>query len=427
MSTAVTAPRPEATGREFVALITASMALSALAIDTVLPAFGEIRAEFAMPTDSTRVSMLLTAFFIGMALGPWLYGPASDRFGRRTPLFAGLALYAVAGVAAAVAPNWQTMVIARFVWGLGAAGPRTLAVAMVRDRTSGDEMARLMSMVMAVFLLVPIFAPGIGALLMLMLPWRTVFWFPAVVALALAVWARRLPETLPADRRRPFTWRAVALAGREVTRHGSVMAYTLAIAFVFATMTTYLTMSELIIDDVYDRREWFPVFFGVIAVFFALSSLNNARLVQRIGLVRLIRRMSGFGVLIAGILVIVSIAGDGRPPLVLFTVLLMIGLPAAQGLAPNCNAAAMTPLPHVAGTASSLITTITTAGGAVLGGMASARYDGSVTAFAEAMLVFMLIAMAMVYLGSRARPTPPIQADRAGADAFAGGSGTSSA
>ena len=144
-----------ATGREFILLVTALMATTAVGIDLMLPAFPEIRQQFGM---------------------------ASDRFGRRIPLFAGLALYAVSAATAALAPSWQLIVIARFVWGVGAAGPRSLSVAMIRDRYDGDAMARLMSMIMAVFLLVPIVAPGVGAGLIAVLTWRAVFWFPAVVA-----------------------------------------------------------------------------------------------------------------------------------------------------------------------------------------------------------------------------------------------------
>ncbi len=185
------------------------MATMAVGIDLMLPAFPEMREEFGMAPDSTQVAWVVTAYFLGMAVGPWLYGPASDRYGRRVPLFAGVTLYAAAAVLAAVSPSWTMIVVARFLWGLGAGGPRALCTAMIRDRYDGDDMARLMSTMMAVFLLVPIAAPTVGAGLIAVLPWRVVFWFPAVIALGLLAWAwRRLPETLPHDRRRPFTWSA---------------------------------------------------------------------------------------------------------------------------------------------------------------------------------------------------------------------------
>jgi len=384
--------------REFIILVIALMACGALAIDTILPAFADVRAEFGMPADSTRVGWLVTAFFLGLAVGPWLYGPASDRFGRRRPLQAGLVLYVLSAVVAALATSWTVMVAARFVWGLGAAGPRSLSVAMVRDRYSGDAMARLMSVIMAVFLLVPILAPAVGAGLIAVLPWRAVYWLPAVVAIALLVWTRRLPETLTPERRRPFTVAAVGTACREVVSNRQTRAFTVAMTFLFGVMTTYLAGSEIVVGEVFGYGEWFPVFFGVIAVLLAISSLNNARLVQRIGLTRLVRRMSQVGVLTAWILVAVSLSAGGRPNFWLFTIALAGVIPVAQGLVPNCNTAAMQPLPHVAGTASAVIGTITTAGGALLGGLATSSFDGTVRPFALAIAIFTSIASALILL-----------------------------
>ena len=400
---ALLASRPRssvAEGREFILLVTAMMTTTALGIDLMLPAFPEIRAEFGMPADSTQVTWIVTAYFLGMAVGPWLYGPASDRYGRRVPLFAGLALYAASSLTAALAPSWGLVVASRFVWGLGAAGPRSLSVAMIRDRFEGDAMARLMSTIMAVFLLVPIVAPGVGAGLIAVLPWRSVFWFPAVVAGLLMLWARRLPETLPADRRRPFTWRSVAEAGREVVTHRQTMTLTIAMTFVFGMMTTYLSGSEVILEDVYGYGAWFPLFFGAVAVLLALNSLNNARLVDHLGVVRLVRRLAVIGVGAAAVLTLIAFTNGGVPDFWLFAIALSLLLPVAQGLTPNSNTIAMSPLPHVAGTASAIITTVTAAGGAVLGSVASNAFDGTVRPFAVHLLVYVTLAAALIMWGT---------------------------
>ena len=397
------ATKGEATGREFILLVTALMATTALGIDLMLPAFSDMRTEFAMSPDSTQVTWIVTAYFLGMAVGPWLYGPASDRFGRRTPLLAGLALYAAAAVTAALAPSWPLIVVARFVWGVGASGPRTLSVAMIRDRYEGDAMARLMSMVMAIFLLVPIMAPGMGAGLIALLPWRAVFWFPALVAVLLMVWARRLPETLPVDRRRPFTWKAVGQAGREVVTHRQTMALTIAMTFLFGVMSIFLGSSEVIVEEVYDYGAWFPLFFGVIAVFLAINSLNNARLVGRLGVVRLVRLQAAIGVAVASVFVGVSFLHGGRPSFWLFTIMLCVLLPLVQGLSPNSNTLAMGPVPHVAGTASSIIATITSAGGALLGAVGSGAFDGTVRPFAIYILGYVILAAGLILWGTPRR------------------------
>ena len=393
-------PKGVASGREFILLVTALMATTALGIDLMLPAFPEIRQQFGMPADSTQVTWIVTAYFLGMAAGPWLYGPASDRFGRRVPLLAGLTLYAVSATTAALAPSWELIVIARFIWGVGAAGPRSLSVAMIRDRYEGDAMARLMSMIMAVFLMVPIVAPGVGAGLIAVLPWRAVFWFPALMAVVLMVWSRRLPETLPPDRRRPFTWRAVGQAGREVVTHRQTMALTIAMTFLFAIMTTYLAGSEVILEDVYGYGVWFPLFFGAIAVLLAINSLNNARLVGRLGVTRLVRVQAVVGLATGAALTVIAFTNGGRPNFWLFMLALCFVLPTVQGLSPNSNSLAMSPVPHVAGTASSIIATVTAAGGALLGGLASNAFDGTVRPFAVYILVYIALAAAFILWGT---------------------------
>ena len=400
--------RGVATGREFILLVTALMATTALGIDLMLPAFPEIRQQFGMAADSTQVSWIVTAYFLGMAAGPWLYGPASDRFGRRIPLYAGLTLYAVSAATAALAPTWQLIVISRFVWGLGAAGPRALSVAMIRDRYEGDAMARLMSMIMAVFLMVPIVAPGVGAGLIAFLPWRAVFWFPAFAAVGLMFWARRLPETLTVERRRPFTWSAVGQAAREVVSHRQTMALTLSMTFLFALMASYLAGSEVILEDVYGYGAWFPLFFGAIAVLLAINSLNNAWLIGRVGVVRLVRITCVLGVGAALVLTAIAFTGNGRPNFWIFTIALCAVIPLAQGLSPNSNTIAMTPLPHVAGTAAAIIATVTAAGGALLGGLASDSFDGTVRPFAVYVLIFMSLAAICTLwgtAGSKKRPS----------------------
>jgi DHA1 family bicyclomycin/chloramphenicol resistance-like MFS transporter len=395
------AGRATAGPREFIALVTASMAMGAMAIDIMLPAFPDMRAEYGMAADSPRVGWIVTAFFLGLAVGPWLYGPASDRFGRRPLLLGGLVLYVAAGIAAVFAPSFGWVIAARFVWGLGAAAPRSLSLAMIRDRHEGDAMARLMSMIMAVFLLVPIIAPGLGAGLNAIAPWRIVFWVPVVAALGLIVWGwRRLPETLPAERRRPFTFTALGQAVRAVATNRQTVCFTVAITFLFGVMTTYLAGSELIVEDVYDRGAWFPLFFGAIAVLLALSSLNNARLVRRLGVVALVRRMAVIGVVMAAVLAVVALTADGHPNFWVFSVALALVVPVAQGLVPNCNTAAMAPMPHVAGTASAVIGTVTTAGGALLGGAVSGAFDGTTRPIAVGIFVCITVAAGMILLAT---------------------------
>lgn len=377
------------------------MASAALSIDLMLPAFPDMRNEFGMAPDSTQVSWIITSYFLGLAVGPWLYGPASDRFGRRAPLFAGLTLFIIGALLASVAPSWGWVIAARFIWGLGTAAPRALSTAMIRDRYEGSVMAQLMSRMVAVFLLVPILAPSIGAGLIKIAPWRIVFWVPAGCALLLMVWSRRLPETLALDKRRPFTWSAVGEAGKEVLTHRATLSFIVATTFLFAVMTTYLSGSEVIVEDVYGYGSWFPLIFGLLAVLLAINSLNNARIVRRMGIDKLVRQSALVGVGTSLLLLIISLTNNGRPNFWLFFVALALVIPIAQGLVPNTNTAAMMPVPHIAGTASSIIATITTAGAALLGNLATSQFDGTVRPMAAIIFVFISIATVGIFVGTR--------------------------
>lgn len=374
--------------REFLLLISVLSATTAVGIDLVLPAFPDIRRAFSMDPASSKVAWTITAYFLGLAFGPWLYGPASDRYGRKALLNAGLVLYGAAAVFGALSPSWSLVVIARFLWGLGAAGPRALSMAMVRDRYEGTAMARLMSISMAVFLVVPILAPSLGAALIAVLPWRVVFWVPAIMAAGLMLWCRRLPETLEHTNRQPFTWSAVARAGKEVVSHRQTFGLIVAMTFMFGVMNAYLAGTEVILDDVYGYGKWFPLYFGGIAVLFAVMSLLNARVVGKLGTVRLVRGQVTVGVITMALLLAVGQVSGGRPNFWLFTAALCLSIPMAQSLIPTSNTLAMEPVPHVAGTASSIIGTITFGGGALLGNVITSAFNGTVRPFSTLAAIF---------------------------------------
>ena len=399
-TTTVNTGRKTAGNKEFIAMVTAFMAMGALAIDIMLPAFPDMRREFGMSPDSTDVGWIVTAFFLGVAIGPWLYGPASDRFGRKKPLMIGTVLYIVCALVSCLAPSWGWIKVSRFVWGLAAGAPRAIATAMIRDRYEGDTMARLMSTIMAVFLLVPILAPGFGALLLLVFPWRSVFVCPAILATLLLIWARRLPETLAVERRRPFTWKSVGQAAREVVTHRQTVTFTLAVMFLFSVLTAYLAGSEVIVEDVYGYGPWFPVIFGCVAFAFSMNALNNARLVRNHGNIPLIRRLLALAMASAGFFLAIAWFSDGSPAFWLYMLAILLVVPIAQGLGPLCNTAAMSPVAHIAGTASSVMATVTTAGGALLGGLASDRFDGTIRPLATWFFLCIVIAAGLVVVGT---------------------------
>ena len=242
---------------ELLALISAIMALTAVAIDLMLPAFDDIRKTFDLADGSADTSKIVTVFFLGLAVAQIFYGPLADRFGRKPILYVGVAVYILGATGSALAPTFELLLLSRFVWGVGAAGTRVVAMAIVRDRFEGDAMAKAMSQIMAVFMLVPILAPALGSVIITFVPWRGLFWFCVVWALMVLLWSFRLKETLDPANRRPLNPVATVRGFIQVTRTPVTAGYTISSVFLQAVFTAYLASSEVIISDIFDRRDQF--------------------------------------------------------------------------------------------------------------------------------------------------------------------------
>jgi MFS transporter, DHA1 family, multidrug resistance protein len=373
-----------------------SMAASAISIDLILPAFKEIRVDLGMAPGSAATAGLITAIFLGMAFGPIPFGLLADRYGRRWVLLASCGLYIGGALTAAAVPTLRLMLIARFAWGLGAAGLRVVAVATIRDRFMGAEMAKEMAFAMTVFMVVPVLAPVLGAALIKVMPWRGTFVVCATFGAAIGLWSLRLPETLHADDRQPLHLRQVWIAAAAMARSRAALLYTLASIALFGAFASYLATSERILDEVFHRHSWFPFVFAGTAVLMGVGSMTVGRNVQRIGLDRLIHvaLWAYTGVSVA--MFIVSFAADGHPSFWLFVTLLALVLVGHNVLLPNLNAATMVPVGHVAGTAAAVYATITTAAGALVGSRLDHAFDGTVNPFSLAFAVAGIIALVMV-------------------------------
>jgi DHA1 family bicyclomycin/chloramphenicol resistance-like MFS transporter len=387
-------------------MLSAVMALMAMAIDLMLSAFDEMRVTFGLDPTSNEVAGVVTVFFMGLAVAQLFFGPITDRFGRKSVLYASVAVYILGAVGSALAPTLPLLLVARFVWGIGAAGARVVATAVARDLFEGVEMARAMSQIMAVFVLVPVIAPTVGAGIVAVLPWRAVFWACAIWAIAMAAWTRRLPESLPPERRRRLDRSDIASAYAEFARTRSTLWFSIASVFLQSVFTMYLASAELIVSEIFGRRSAFPMVFGVIAIGFGVAALVNGRVVGRFGVRPVMNTM--LVSLIAGsvLLVAVTLASGGTPTFWVFMPLLGLLLAQFMFLMPNMNAEALEPVPHIAGTASSLSGGLRMAGGAVLGGVVASRIDQSLTPFAFAFLVFVALAAASTAVATRStRPT----------------------
>jgi len=386
---------------EFIALAAALMSLNALAIDIMLPGLQEIGASLGVAVENDR-QYVLSAYLLGFGLAQLVYGPLSDRFGRRGPLLVGLAIYILAALSAALAPTFTTLLTLRFIQGLGAAATRVIAVSVIRDRFGGRAMAEIMSLVFMVFMVVPVIAPGIGQVVMLFFDWHVIFIFMGLLALLVAIWtAVRLPETLALENRRPLTLSSLWTAFSIVMTNRISLFYTLATAVVFGALFGFINSAQQVYVGIYDLGVWFPVLFAAVAGMMAVSSFLNSRLVGRFGMRRLSHgALVGF-FLVTSLFFGLSLIGPMRLPL--FMLLFTTAMLQFGWIGSNFNSIAMEPLGHVAGMASSVQGFITTVGGAVIGAAIGQAFDGTVTPLAAGFCGVSLIGLILVLIAERGR------------------------
>ncbi|MGB0111618.1 MAG: multidrug effflux MFS transporter [Ilumatobacteraceae bacterium] len=395
----------------FTMVMSLAMAMTALAIDSMLPAFDPIRDQLGLAPDATDVAVLVTAFIIGLGLGQLPAGLLADRFGRRPVLWGGVVIYILGAIGTALAPTLATMALARFVWGLGAAGPRVAVTAMIRDAFEGEEMARQMSNIMAIFLLVPMVAPSAGAAMVALGSWRYSVWMCAAVGLVVFALSMRLPATLPPDQRRSLSAREITGSWKIVLTTPGTIGFMAAITFANSVFLSYLASSENLFDTVFGLDTWFPVIFGAMAIGLAIGAITNGRIVRRFGLERMLAGTSGAFVGASVVMLGVSLATDGLPPFVLFAPLMLLALMAVQVTTINANTAAMVPLGHVAGSGAALLGMVPMVVGSVIGSLIDRQFDGTVTPLSvafvvAAILTFVSIRLASSRSGPRAVPVP---------------------
>jgi DHA1 family bicyclomycin/chloramphenicol resistance-like MFS transporter len=269
---------------EFVAMQAMLIAIVAFSIDAMLPVLPEIGADLSSDAVN-KIQLVVTSFILGLGVGTLFAGPLSDTFGRKPVMFCGLAVYVLAALAGALASSIEWLLFARFVQGLGAAGPRAVNVAIIRDLYKGRAMARVMSFVMTVFVLVPAIAPSFGAVLAAFAGWRSLFVSFMVFGLISGAWIMlRQPETLLVENRRPFTARRLWGGLKEVLGSRLVLTYIAVMSLAYGQMFAWLSSAPQIFADVYDRAGSFPLWFAAIALFAGLASIMNANLVMRLGM-----------------------------------------------------------------------------------------------------------------------------------------------
>jgi DHA1 family bicyclomycin/chloramphenicol resistance-like MFS transporter len=391
---------------EFVLLAATLMALNAVAIDIMLPALPEIATSLGAIGDNQQ-QLVITYYLVGFGLSQLFYGPLSDAIGRRNTAFIGILIFFVPVALASFVTDFNSLLALRLVQGLGAGASRVIAFAVVRDVFEGKKLAKTMSLIVMVFMAMPIIAPSLGQLLILFLPWQSVFAFMAIMAVVALVWVfLRLPETLSIENTRAFRPKIILEGFRIVFTTPSSLLFGWAQALLLGAIIGFLGTSPQIYLEIYDLGAIYPLMIALTASNMAVASFINSRLVDKFSVEKVALAASATFALLGAVWLMFSLT-MGVLPLWLL-VLLHQPLNFCFGLAGvNQNTMAMVPMKRVAGTAASVLGFISSAGGAVVGAIIGSFYNDTVAPIAAGFMVVGILSCMASMWGAKLQPAMP--------------------
>ena len=385
---------------EFIIMIASMMAISALSIDTMLPAFPLMTRDFGLTGEqANHIQWVVYAYMLGFSFAQLIYGSLADYYGRKPVVRLGLAIYAVATIGAALAPSFYFLLAMRVLQGVGIAAMRVLSTTLVRDVFSGYAMSQVMSMIMMVFIIVPVIAPSFGQLLLFRFDWHSIFWALLVYALILGVWfSKRMPETLKPEFRRRISWQNMWDSLKQCVQNRSTLGYSTCVGLMQGVLMAYIGSSEQIFQgDMYALGEHFPLMFGGIAMSMGVASFTNSRWVSRFGMRRMAHSALWLFIATTTVMTLLAWGFHGKPPLWLFAPILACSLFCFSLMMPNFNTIAMEPMQAIAGAASSWIGFFTSLTGAIIGSQIGQAFDGTVLPLSLGYWVIGLAVLLVVY------------------------------
>jgi DHA1 family bicyclomycin/chloramphenicol resistance-like MFS transporter len=385
---------------EFVALSACTMTLTALGIDIMLPAFGELREHFGLGPESTAPAQIIAFFFMGQ-VAQIVFGILSDRFGRLAVLRVGFPLYIVSGIAAAFAPGLELMLAARFVAGMGASAVFMTTIAGVRDRFVGDQMARVMSLVFTIFLFTPVIAPFLGLAILSVSSWQMVFLTPPLFAVVVFFWSLRLEESLPDHQRISLDWITIGQSIRKVISNPTFLRYTGITTLLFTALSSYVASSEHIVGEIYGRPELFAWIFAGIGLTMSLCTFVNSHLSSRYGARIVIRWLLIIYTVIGGHLLLFTFISNDPPDMLLFFIGVALLMAINLAIEPNSSALALEPMGNTAGIASAVYGTSFFFIGACLGSVISHFMVNGVLPLVSGFFAIGLITLLLVFSDQR--------------------------
>jgi len=383
--------------REYIFLMSAVVAVNALAIDSMLPALSFMSDYFGVQ-DSNDRQFIITSIFIGYSIGVMIFGVASDSFGRKRPVYIGFVIFIIGTLITIFATSFNMLLLGRILQGLGAAGPQVIPTAITRDSYKGREMAEIMSLIMVVFLLVPAIAPLMGQLVLLAWNWQGIFVVLGVYAILTLIWfAIRQPETLPPEHRVPFSFSQIVSSVYKVLKNNRAMKYTIAEGLVFAGIVSYVSTAQQIFQDHFGLGEQFPLYFGPLALVMMVSSFLNAHFVNQFGMRRLVYTGATVLCVVSSIYLIIVLINNQVVPLWSFMIYASIAYFFLGILYGNLHSMAMEQVGDVAGVAASVVGSVSTLIATIIAAFVGSFYNDAITPI---VLAFVVLMIPVIYIAS---------------------------
>lgn len=362
---------------EFVSLMALYVALMAVSIDMILPALSLIGKEFGI-IEENKTQYVIGILFLGFALGQMIYGPIADSFGRKFTIYIGLVVLILGDIMSITATSFNILLIGRFLQGFGAASPRITSIAIIRDLYEGREMARVMSFIMVIFIVIPVLAPAVGQILLLISGWRIMFVIFLIAALIATIWTYfRLPETLKSEDIRPFKMSEIWHDFSEVLSNKITIGHTICSGLVFGALIGYVTSARQIFQDYFGLGKLFPLYFAIVALSFGASSAVNSMIVRRYGMKLICHHALIAMITIALLFIVVAHFQFGQILLWEFMIFILITFFGVGLLFGNLSALAMEPMGHIAGIASAVVGSVSTGISAIVGTLIGQFYNNS--------------------------------------------------
>jgi len=389
--------QPHTLGRiEFVILMAFISSITALSIDSILPALGLIAVDFQL-LDAKETQLIIVTLFFGMAFGQFIYGPMAYSIGRKLSIYIGIGLFLIGSLFSIFANDLDTMLFGRFLQGLGAASPRIVTMAIVRDSYKGAKMASIMSLMMTIFIIIPIIAPALGALILHFSHWRMIYVATAIFSFIVLIWfALRQEETLKPEFKQAFSFKSILSNTIEVLKYKTVVIYSIISGLIFGGFLAYLSSAQHIFQNIYDTGDNFPYYFAALAVSLGLASYLNSKWVLIITPKKLVVVSLKLVILLNLVILIYIQFFDNlsliQSMLYFIPLYFLVGL-----LFGNVNALAMEPIGHLAGIGAGIIGSLSTFISIYVGNTIGMAIDTNLYYFVLGFLVCSLLSLLLIY------------------------------